>query len=277
MRGEEIDALGVDDADGLKVKFSPFLQEFPEPGVYLHGVLVAEPEDTYALVTLLHQEYVPKVLPTTVDGLTLEKIEPKEWRLFTHSHPRLFKEARRAATEKVAELAEVSPHMSEKYAQWAEPALDPSLEVDPENEEQLERLGEEETRLRTELAGARVGVLQRRAAAEGADPGEVEAALDSDDPRRALVALIVVITAGRGLEAEGKCARYGNSLLELTPDLAYAFTHRDDDILQRMQDEYGPKVGIYFAFLNCYTTSTGMLATIGQSTKPSAAAWYGRF
>ena len=69
-----------------------------------------------------------------------------------------------------------------------------------------------------------------------------------------------------GTAAKGMCeylTRLCNSSFELVPELAHGFTHRDDDILKEMQNEYGPKVGIYFAFLNCYTTSAGMMAVIG--------------
>ena len=69
-------------------------------------------------------------------------------------------------------------------------------------------------------------------------------------------------------EKEASPERYKccNSLLELLPEIMYAFQHRDDEILGQLKDEYGPKVSIYFAFLNSYTTSTGMLAFFGVCT-----------
>lgn len=51
---------------------------------------------------------------------------------------------------------------------------------------------------------------------------------------------------------------------DLCSEFAHAFSHRDDDILTKMCEEYGPKVAIYFAFLNSYTTSTGLLAVVGS-------------
>ena len=54
-----------------------------------------------------------------------------------------------------------------------------------------------------------------------------------------------------GTAAKGMCeylTRLCNSSFELVPELAHGFTHRDDDILKEMQNKYGPKVGIYFAF-----------------------------
>ena len=48
--------------DGLKSVFAPFMTEFLEAGVYLHGLVVAEPEATWGLVTLLHRKYADIVL-----------------------------------------------------------------------------------------------------------------------------------------------------------------------------------------------------------------------
>lgn len=53
-------------------------------------------------------------------------------------------------------------------------------------------------------------------------------------------------------------------VVDVVPEIAFAFQHRDDAILEEMKDEYGPKVSIYFAFLNCYTTSIGLLGVLGM-------------
>ena len=45
--------------------------------------------------------------------------------------------------------------------------------------------------LRLELQGLKVSVLQRRAAAAGVDDGRVDAAVDRDNPKDALIALII--------------------------------------------------------------------------------------
>ena len=48
--------------------------------------------------------------------------------------------------------------------------------------------------------------------------------------------------------------------MKVMPRFGYAFSRRDDEILKKMCEEYGPKVAIYFAFLNSYATSTGLCA-----------------
>lgn len=55
------------------------------------------------------------------------------------------------------------------------------------------------------------------------------------------------------------------SIRKLCGGMAYAFSRRDDEILKKMCEEYGPKVAIYFAFLNSYTTSMGLLALVGST------------
>ena len=52
--------------------------------------------------------------------------------------------------------------------------------------------------LRSELAGMRLKALERRSVAEGAPLDAVEEAMDADDPKAALVALIVRVVASRG-------------------------------------------------------------------------------
>ena len=62
---------------------------------------------------------------------------------------------------------------------------------------------------------------------------------------------------------DGVLGRAVSFVVDVVPEIAFAFQHRDDAILEEMKDELGPKVSIYFAFLNCYTTSTGLLAVLG--------------
>eukprot|EP01045_Picozoa_sp_COSAG04_P020655 COSAG04_NODE_2136_length_4725_cov_8.089710_5_plen_950_part_01 len=52
--------------------------------------------------------------------------------------------------------------------------------------------------LRAELGGMRVSALQKRAVSEGAPADAVEGAMDSDDPKAALVALVAEIASRRG-------------------------------------------------------------------------------
>eukprot|EP01043_Picozoa_sp_COSAG02_P104325 COSAG02_NODE_40316_length_407_cov_0.412338_1_plen_116_part_01 len=52
--------------------------------------------------------------------------------------------------------------------------------------------------LRLELVDMRLKALERRAASEGADTDAVEDAMDGDDPKASLIALIVEVTSSRG-------------------------------------------------------------------------------
>jgi hypothetical protein len=169
----------------------------------------AEPTTCCGLVTLDHQKSVDVVMAEfekvvsaeNQSSLSLERLKDavKE---FSGSHPRAFKEARRASTAKAAQLAETveSHRINGKLDKWK-------------------------------------------------DPETVHPQSSTDTQRR----------ANSGDEQTHCC----DSVLETAPALVHAFQHRDDDILEKMQDEYGPKVAIYFAFLNSYTTSTGALAIIG--------------
>ena len=58
--------------------------------------------------------------------------------------------------------------------------------------------GPEQAELRAELLGMRLMALQRRAAAEGVSDEAVEDAMDGEDPKAALVALILDTASSRG-------------------------------------------------------------------------------
>ena len=74
----------------------------------------------------------------------------------------------------------------------------PEPEPEPEPDDDIH--GEDGTAaaLRAELASLRMQVLQKRAVAEGVDADAVEDALDEDNPKAALIGLIVVVTQSRG-------------------------------------------------------------------------------
>ena len=61
-------------------------------------------------------------------------------------------------------------------------------------------VGKEGTAARNELRALSMGALHRRATTEGVDQEVLERALNSDDPKAALVDSIIDITAGRGLD-----------------------------------------------------------------------------
>ena len=88
-----------------------------------------------------------------------------------------------------------------------EPELESELAGHPGAGEQSAEDLKREQLLRRELDGLKLGAINKRAIAEGVDDDTIEAAMDSDDPKAALIDALVLNSAGSAAKArEGMAA-----------------------------------------------------------------------
>ena len=88
-----------------------------------------------------------------------------------------------------------------------EPELESELAAHPGAGEQSAEDLKREQLLRRELDGLKLGAINKRAIAEGVDDDTIEAAMDSDDPKAALIDALVLNSAGSAAKArEGMAA-----------------------------------------------------------------------